>query len=67
MGIFENFDEEEMAVQLLKEFNEKTAQLGRLLMNLDKNLTHDEWKLQCDVAKKEIDTVINKIRKIGLS
>ncbi|MCK6595457.1 MAG: hypothetical protein L6Q33_09680 [Bacteriovoracaceae bacterium] len=62
MDILENYQNEELAVVLLKEFNEKTTRLGKLLMNLDPSLTSEEWKLQCDQAKKDIDAVVKKIR-----
>lgn len=63
MEILENYQDEEMAVVLLKEFNEKTTRLGKLLMNLDPSLSSDEWKLLCDQAKKDIDAVVKKIRE----
>ncbi len=65
MEILENFEDEELAVRLLKEFNEKTARLGKLLMNLDKSLSHEDWKSQCDLAKKEIDNIVKKIKNNG--
>lgn len=63
MEILENYQDEEMAVVLLKEFNEKTTHLGKLLMNLDLSLSSDEWKLLCDQAKKDVDAVVKKIRE----
>jgi hypothetical protein len=63
MEILENYQDEEMAVVLLKEFNEKTTRLGKLLMNLDPSLSSDEWKLLCDQAKKDVDAVVKKIRE----
>lgn len=62
MEILENYENEELAVQYLREFNDKTSYLGRLLMNLDKNLSNDEWKVLCDKAKKDVDAVVQKIR-----
>lgn len=62
MEILENYQDEEMAVVLLKEFNEKTTHLGKLLMNLDPSLSSDEWKVLCDQAKKDVDSVVQKIR-----
>lgn len=63
MEILENYQDEEMAVVLLKEFNEKTTHLGKLLMNLDPSLSSDEWKRLCDQAKKDVDAVVKKIRE----
>lgn len=65
MDILENYENEELAVQYLREFNEKTSILGRLLMNLDPNLSSEEWKVKCDKAKKEVDLVVQKIRANG--
>jgi len=65
MDILENYENEELAVQYLREFNEKTSILGRLLMNLDPSLSSEEWKLKCDLAKKEVDLVVQKIRANG--
>lgn len=65
MDILEHYENEELAVQYLREFNEKTSQLGNLLMNLDPSLTNEEWKQRCDMAKKDVDLVIQKIRNNG--
>lgn len=62
MDILENYENEELAVQYLREFNEKTSYLGKLLMNLDKSLSNEEWKALCDKAKKDVDAVVQKIR-----
>ncbi len=64
MDILENCEDEKAAVRLLKEFNEKTAQLGKLLMNIDESLSTEEWKIRCDTAKKEVDEVIGRIRSL---
>lgn len=60
----ESLEDEELAARLLKEFNEKKKHWGQLLMNLDPNLDHQEWKDQCDEAKKEVDAVVQKIRSL---
>ncbi len=63
MNILENMSDEELSVQLLREFNNKTKELGTLLMNKDQNLDHGEWKTRCDDAKKAVDKVIEQIMK----
>lgn len=65
MEILENYEDEELAVLYLREFNEKTAVLGKLLMNLNPDLTTEEWKQSCDKAKKDVDAVIQKIKARG--
>ena len=57
----ENMEDEELAVILLREFNSASSELGKLLLNLDKQLTHDEWKNLCDKAKEKLDQVVKKI------
>lgn len=60
----ENLEDEQLANQLLKEFNDRTKVLGQLIMNLDKNLTSDEWKARCDEAKKQVDETLQKIKDL---
>jgi hypothetical protein len=64
LEILENFDDEELAVELLKEFNSSSKDLGKLLLNLDKSLPHDEWKRQCDVAQKRLNDVVARIHDL---
>ena len=61
MEKLEELDDQELAVTLLKEFNDSTKELGQLIMNLDKSLSNDEWKEKCDLAKKKVDAVVEKI------
>lgn len=63
LEILENLENEELAVSLLKEFNLASSELGRLLLNLDGTLTHDEWKRRCDHAKLELENIIKKINE----
>lgn len=60
----ENLDDEAMAVNLLKEFNLASSRLGKLLLNLDNSLSHDEWKVECDRAQDELDRIVKKINDI---
>ena len=60
----ENHSDEEEAVLLLKEFNAASSDLGKLLLNLDKNLAHEEWKKKCDLARKRLDEVVTKINSL---
>lgn len=62
MNILEDMQDEELAVEFLKEFNAKTKALGTLLMNHDPSLDHGHWKAQCDDAKKEVDDIVAKIK-----
>jgi hypothetical protein len=64
LEILENSEDEELAVILLKDFNGASKRLGKLLLNLDKELTHDEWKNKCNLAQSELDQVIFKINKL---
>lgn len=60
----ENLEDEKLATDLLKEFNDKTMTLGKLIMNLDKDLSSEEWKERCSVAKAEVDEVLQKIKDL---
>ena len=64
LDILENLDDEELAVELLKEFNSASKDLGKLLLNLDKGLEHNDWKLQCEKAQKRLDTVVTRIHNL---
>ena len=64
LEILENLDDEELAVELLKEFNSSSKDLGKLLLNLDNGLDHEEWKLQCELAQKKLDIVIKRIHDL---
>jgi hypothetical protein len=60
----ENMEDEELAVELLREFNSCSGKLGKLLLNLDKNLAHDVWKNECDKARLALDTVVKRINDL---
>ena len=57
----ENLEDEVLAVELLREFNRASSELGKLLLNLDNSLTHDEWKNLCDKAQASLDQIVKKI------
>lgn len=60
----ESLEDEALAVQLLREFNDSTKELGVLLMNKDQSLDHEEWKKQCDDAKDKVDSIVVKIKAL---
>lgn len=60
----ENLEDEELAVELLKEFNSASKDLGKLLLNLDKALPHEEWKKQCDDAQSRVNAVVSRIHDL---
>ncbi|RLA63566.1 MAG: hypothetical protein DRQ88_01640 [Epsilonproteobacteria bacterium] len=61
LEILETLSDEELSVNLLKEFSDKNKNFGKLLLNRDSNLTHDEWKKRCDEAQKDMDDFLAKI------
>lgn len=61
MEVLENMEDEQLSVKLLKEFNDRTKQLGELIMNRDPELDHAHWKAQCDDAKKAVERVVEEI------
>lgn len=62
--ILENLEDEQLAASLLSELNEKSTQFGKLVLNTDPSLGHDEWKIKCDQAKEEIEHLVEKIRNL---
>ena len=64
MNKLENLEDEQLAVVMLQEFNKATIVLGELLMNLNKDLSHGEWKAACDEAKKEVDRIVAEIKAL---
>ena len=64
LEILENLEDEELAVELLKEFNLASKKLGKLVLNLDKSIPHEEWKKECELAQQELDRVIKRINSL---
>lgn len=62
LDILEGMEDEELAASLLAEFNEATKNHGKLLMNKDPKLSHEDWKTLCDEAAKEVDMILGKIQ-----
>ena len=60
----ESLEDEELAVKLLKEFNDKTKILGELIMNKDDSFDHEEWKRKCDEAKEKVDELLERIDRL---
>ena len=64
MHKLENLEDEKLAVVMLQNFNKATTKLGELLMNVNKELSHGEWKAACDEAKKEVDKIVDEIKSL---
>ncbi|MBG08780.1 MAG: hypothetical protein CME68_08480 [Halobacteriovoraceae bacterium] len=64
MEKLELIEDEQLAVSLLKEFNDKTKVLGQLITNKDPNLSHSDWEKLCLDAKKDVDSIVKKIEEI---
>lgn len=60
----ENLEDEELAVKLLAEFNRRSSELGKLLVNRDQHLNHGEWKERCDNAKEKLEELIKRIESL---
>lgn len=60
----EQLEDETLAVQLLKEFNDATRDHGQILLNKDQNLDHDEWKKECDKSQERVNSVLKKINEL---
>lgn len=60
----ETLDDEQLSVELLKKFNDKTSKLGKLLLNLDESLDNEKWKTLCNNAQEDVDTIVNEIMSL---
>ena len=61
MAKLETMEDEVLAVQYLKKFNDKTRDWGLLIMNKDQSLDHASWKSNCDKLQKEIEDLVSEI------
>lgn len=61
LAILEDMEDELLAAQLLKDFNERSKTLGTLILNLDPDLDHNVWKKKCDEAQRSVDEIVEKI------
>ncbi len=64
MQKLEDLEDEALAVELLKELNTLSSMHGKLIMNRDPSLTHDEWKQACDDISDKIEHLIVKINSL---
>lgn len=60
----ESMDDEELAVKMLREFNDLTAQLGKLINNRDSSLETEAWKKMCDDAQTKIDNFLERLENV---
>ncbi len=63
MLILEEMEDQSLAASLLKGFNDYSRDLGQLILNLDKKLSHEDWKVKCDKLQEKLDEVILKIKE----
>lgn len=66
MEVLESCEDENLAAELLKEFNDRSKEWGTLMLNLDPSLDHVEWKNQCDKARELLDQTIEKIMNLDV-
>ena len=64
MEKLENLEDEVLAVSLLKEFNDASSEYGKLIINHSEELSHEQWKDECDKAKIRLDDILEKINNI---
>lgn len=57
----ENLEDQELAIKLLKQLNDKTSELGKFIVNRDPELDHGTWKIKCDQLQNEVDMLIADI------
>ncbi len=64
MSKLEELEDEVLAVELLKEFNDRTKALGAIVMNQDEGIPHEEWKVKCDDARDAVEEIVVKIMSL---
>jgi hypothetical protein len=62
MLILEEMEDEQLSIELLKQFSESSAHYGRLMLNLDESLSHAEWKKRTDQALLDLKSIIARIK-----
>ena len=60
--ILEEMEDQILATYLLSQLNQKSAVWGKLFVNIDKKIPHEEWDKKCRLAKNELDRIISQIR-----
>lgn len=65
VSILEDLEDETLAAELLQEFNKKASHYGKLILNQDSSLEHDQWKKLCDDALDELRKVVERIRTLS--
>ena len=63
--ILEELDDQEQAVKFLKKLNDLSSALGKKILNLDESIDNNQWKIDCDNLKKDLDSLIIEIRSYG--
>ena len=61
----ENCSDEPRACKLLSDFQIAHQKMGEILLNLDSNVDHEEWKKECDAAKQKVDDIVKQIQLLN--
>ena len=62
LSILEGMEDEILAAELLSEFNLASKEQGELILNMEKSLSHDEWKKRCDEASSKVAEIVERIK-----
>lgn len=62
LEILEEMEDQALAVQLLKQLNDLSSMLGKKVMDTSEQLDHEQWKIECDNMKSQLDAVIIEIK-----
>ena len=65
LEILEEMEDQELAVKLLKNFNDKSSELNLLLQNKDAQLNHNVWKMECDLLSRDLKRAVDAILAEG--
>ena len=61
--ILEELEDEQLAVQLLRELSLASSELGKKVLNLDEKLSHEQWEKDCNRLKDQLNEIVAKIKK----
>jgi len=65
LNLIESLPNDEISIELLKEFSQRHKNFSKILFDKDPGLSHDEWKQKCNQAKVEIDEFLVRLESMA--
>lgn len=57
----ENMQDQQLAIKYLSSFSQTKSSFDQLVANRDTDLSHDEWKKQCDKLQRQLNLLVEQI------